>query len=152
MKKVLVTVGTSSFDSLLRSIDNLSIKGVEFTIQTGTSTYTVKNHRSFTWIDNITNTFKNYDLIVTHAGAGTIYNLLESGFCFLAVPNLERTDHHQLDICNYLVENGYALICTDVSTIESHVLASLHRENLKEYVKTNFFKTDEILNVIKTRI
>lgn len=54
------------------------------------------------------------DLVVTHAGVGTILNLLDDGICPVVVPRLKRSgehvDDHQLQICGLLADSKTATV------------------------------------------
>jgi UDP-N-acetylglucosamine transferase subunit ALG13 len=52
--------------------------------------------------------FKEYDLIITHAGAGTVFYLLNCKLPFIAIPNVERRDQHQVELYNWLKNNNYS--------------------------------------------
>ncbi|ENM5898490.1 hypothetical protein LV192_002706 [Vibrio mimicus] len=149
-KRILVTVGTSSFDNLLIAIDNISLNGISFDVQTGSSSYNVINHNSFKWVNKLSDLYVDYDLVITHAGAGTIYNLLERGVRFISVPNLERVDKHQDDICKFIKNNNYALVCYDLCELYN-LIASFDFEKCQfnSYKNSKFFKVDEILDEIK---
>lgn len=103
--KILVTVGTGQFNSLVNLFDTHS--NHDFTIQYGVG-QSPKIQRSYSFIPNLANEFIKYDLIVTHAGAGTIFNLLKTNTAFCVFPNQERRDLHQLELANYVEQNKFA--------------------------------------------
>ena len=88
-----------------------------------------------------------YELIVTHAGAGSIYGLLEKGKNLIVVPNLERDDKHQSEIAKFVEDNNYALVCWDISDLPKLINKSRTFKKNK-YDKTDFFKYDEIIRII----
>ncbi|RBM46827.1 glycosyltransferase [Vibrio tarriae] len=148
--RILVTVGTSSFDNLLMAIDSISLDGFYFDVQTGSSSYNVINHNSFKWANKLSDLYIDYDLVITHAGAGTIYNLLERGVRFISVPNLERVDKHQDDICKFIEKNNYALVCYNLCDLYNMIASyDFEKFEFNSYKKNEFFKVDEILDEIK---
>ena len=146
--KILVTVGTTRFDSLIEFIDRNIVSSeydIEFQIADGR--YTPTAHPYFRYIDSIDDKYKNSDVVITHAGAVTIYKLLELQKKMIIVPNLERSDAHQRDIADYMHTNGYAYAVTDYSEIPA-VLNRISSINFLIFNKREFFKASEILSFI----
>lgn len=110
---IFITVGTTPFDRLVRAADMQLGADYKLTFQISEGKYIPKGHDYFRFSDDIDSYFKRADLIISHGGAGTIYKALGLGKRLLVVPNLDRVDHHQLDICNYMVENNYACSCLE---------------------------------------
>src|SRR5690606_1903962 len=91
------------------------------------------------------------DVIVTHAGAGSVYSMLEAGKDIIVVPNIQRVDKHQLEIAEYVDSNRFGLVCYDVFGIVEVLERSTeffprHKER---YLKESFFMADEILANMK---
>lgn len=105
MMKGLVTVGTSKFDSLVRWADNSNL---DLFVQYGDSPKP-KNKPCAQFLTNFQNRAAKFDYIVTHAGAGTCYSLLAQNCILVVIPNLNRTDDHQLELAEYLSTNKYVL-------------------------------------------
>ena len=89
--RILVTVGTTRFDSLIKYLDE-TFAGLdfEFTFQIADGKYEPVNFPFFTFSSDINTYYKESDLVICHAGAGTIYKLLESRKKVIIVPNTER--------------------------------------------------------------
>jgi beta-1,4-N-acetylglucosaminyltransferase len=151
--KTLVTVGTTSFDSLIEYIDTEKFfheMDIEFQIANGK--YAPVRHQYFRFIDSdlITEKYRSADNIITHAGLGTVIQLLEMGKNFIVVPNLERVDKHQTDIADYLTKNKYAFVAYNFNQIGMFIdLCGNYQFN--SYSKTPFFKTDEIRSFLAGR-
>lgn len=144
---IFVTVGTTPFDSLIKYVDNLDIKK-EFIFQiSDDAKYLPKNHKYFNFTKDIEAYYKNAEVVITHAGAGSSYNLLEMGKKIIIVPNLERVDNHQLDITNYMKRENYAMTCTDLIKLEK-MINDIDKHQLTKYKKESFFKENEILEII----
>jgi beta-1,4-N-acetylglucosaminyltransferase len=144
--KTLVTVGTTTFDSLVEYLDQEEIflhLDIEFQIANGR--YIPVNHGFFRFVepDEIIRKYESADVIITHAGFGTVIQLLEMGKRLIVVPNLERVDKHQLDLGAFLARNRYALVAYDFSQLNMFIEIC---ENIcfRQFSKTPFFRTDEI--------
>jgi beta-1,4-N-acetylglucosaminyltransferase len=146
--KILVTVGTTKFDSLIEYIDvNGQFNGIDIEFQTANGGYIPVNHPYFSFVDSnaIIEKYAGADIIITHAGQGTIIRLLEMRKKFIVVPNLERVDKHQLDIADFLSKNKYAFVAYSFSQLDMFV--DICRDyRFREYSKENFFKAGEILS------
>lgn len=111
MIKVFVTVGTTPFDDLIKYLDDQDWNGVEIIAQISEkATFKPKNIEWFEFCDNIDFYYKNYNVIISHAGAGSVYKLLELNKKCIFVPNTSMKDNHQEDICRFLSENNFAEI------------------------------------------
>lgn len=151
MIKVLVTVGTYRFDDLIKKIDHItSDNNLKFTCQIGNGHYEPKNCCFFRFTNSFNRVVDESDLIITHAGAGTVYSLLEKGKNIIVIPNLERVDKHQLEIAKFVCDNKYGLACFDVSNLEASIdkVRSFIDTEKKGYRKDDFFKKNEILEFL----
>ena len=139
---ILCTVGTSSFDTLVRHLDESVYCGLVH-CQIGRGFYEPMNMRWDRWIQDIRSKYDEYELIITHAGAGTIYELLESGKRFIVVPNLDRPDTHQLEICKYLEEKNLANVAYGVAELLEMIKNPMPCES---YEKPSFLGLNRIFN------
>ncbi|WP_347360318.1 PssE/Cps14G family polysaccharide biosynthesis glycosyltransferase [Vibrio vulnificus] len=146
--KILVTVGTGSFDSLASYIfDNDELAQHNITLQFGKGkkiNNTKRNITTVRFIDDISLTYSDYDLIITHCGAGTVFPLLELGANFIALPNIDRVDKHQLELARYLSDNRFCPVCFDQSSL-SDMVSSYDPSLYVEYKKEDFFISDELM-------
>ena len=127
---VLVTVGTGAFDELIAAIDNLNIKAV---CQIGQGTYTPKNHQWFRMQQNLDALYQWADVIVTHAGGGTLFEVLPLGKKVIALANPERTDRHQEELLHELARQNVLLPCQTVRDLPKTITAAQHAK-LAQYV------------------
>jgi beta-1,4-N-acetylglucosaminyltransferase len=143
--KILVTAGTTPFDSLFAHLDKLTAKfpHMAFIGQVGHGDYTPQTFPSFNFTPEFTQQIASADAVITHAGAGTVYDLLEQGKRCIVIANLERKDKHQLEITRYVSDSGYALATTDLADLEE-LLKRLETFEPAGYEKTDFFLADEI--------
>ena len=143
--RVLVTVGTTRFDSLIKYIDEVFAESpIKFTFQIADGKYKPVNFPFFTFSNDIDVHYRESDLVICHAGAGTIYKLLEISKKIIIVPNTERTDNHQLDIAAYMGANGYAITVTDFSLLK-YTIEEISQVRLVPFEKHDFDKTREIV-------
>jgi len=143
---ILVTVGTTRFDSLVEYIDSHfknSIFSITFQIADGK--YKPKNFPYFDYSENIDLYYNQSDFVVTHAGAGSIYKLLEKHKKIIIVPNLDRRDNHQLDIANFMSTNNYAISVADFDHLNK-AFESIQGCEFSPFEKVDFNKTLEIIN------
>jgi hypothetical protein len=116
----------------------------EFLSQIGPGLYEPRNHP---WIRREDNFLSKHlgSVMITHCGAGTVYHLLEANVPFIAVPNLERADPHQMELAEFLHQNSYAIVCfkvPDISIIfQKRAWESFSRST---YEKDSFFRAEEI--------
>lgn len=163
--KIFVTVGTTPFDSLAQYADTQLLAALEFrlsksltdqieiTIQYADGTYTPQQHESFRYVADFSERVKSADLIVCHAGAGTVYPLLRAGQSFIAVPNLERADPHQKDLAAYLQHNGYAPVAWRIDELAERVQVRLEGTFVATpFSEPEFFASESLAAAIISRI
>jgi beta-1,4-N-acetylglucosaminyltransferase len=143
---IFVTVGTTAFDELVEFVDTCDFFKVHnVTIQYGPGQYIPKNSKSFSFDKNIEQYYNSADFVITHGGAGSIYKLLELSLPLCAIPNLERCDDHQLDICNNLSNKGYILFANPISAVCDKIQQFLDGKiKLVPFNKEAFFCAEEI--------
>ncbi|WP_415837668.1 PssE/Cps14G family polysaccharide biosynthesis glycosyltransferase, partial [Shewanella livingstonensis] len=109
--------------------------------------YSPRNGSFFSFANEINELYDSADLIITHAGAGSIYTLLEMNKKIIIVPNFERVDKHQSDIANYMAINKHALVCSDVADI-GRFIEMTKGFQFVPFEKISFFKSEEISEFI----
>jgi len=144
---VLVTVGTTPFDRLIRYFD-FDIEGITITYQISNGTYLPNHGEWFRSIPDFDTAIHSFDLIVTHAGAGSVYSFLEKNKKILVVPNTERRDKHQLELSRFVKRNNFACVFT-IEELELMRVGDVLRycrdfPNLP-FVKDDFFYTRKII-------
>lgn len=146
---ILVTVGTTSFDALIRILDK-DIDGVNFTFQIGNGEYIPHHGKYDRFISDLADQYTAFDLVISHAGAGSVYSLLDlSQTKALIVPNTERHDPHQIELSEFVRKQNYA----EVKTLDQlskepleFILNDIMSKKYNSYSKTDFFVTNEILD------
>lgn len=147
-----ITVGTTKFDALMKAIDEYACQDKldDFTFQIANGNYIPKNGKVITFVPDIAHYYDWADIVITHAGAGSIYRLLELRKKIIIVPNLERVDKHQNDIATFMDEHQYALVLWDFSQLSS-VMKKILTFSPVIYDKDPFFKFDEIIQFINNK-
>ncbi len=108
---IVVTVGTQHFDELILEVDRLAGSGVideRVVAQVGTSTVTPQHIEHFAFdpspSDHIRHMARDARLIISHAGTGSLCELIDLGKPFIAVVNDTKAENHQLEFCEALSE------------------------------------------------
>ena len=124
---IFVTVGTHyhGFERLIKKIDKIAGNTDEEMIaQIGSTTYIPKNMKYFKLLEEkkLLELIKKARIIVAHAGAGTLLNVLHFGKPMILVPRLkkfnEAIDDHQLELAEMLKNKGKAVVVHDIENLE----------------------------------
>ncbi|KAF8162894.1 glycosyltransferase family 1 protein [Crassisporium funariophilum] len=133
-----VTVGSTKFDSLIQAVFaeevllSLSRQGyTNLVVQCGNSTFdlasTIKDggshHLRNAGVDiefwkfkpSLQEEYEKADLVISHAGSGTILDVLRMGKPMIVVPNPTLLDNHQEELSSALKELGHL----KASTVEN---------------------------------
>jgi UDP-N-acetyl-D-mannosaminouronate:lipid I N-acetyl-D-mannosaminouronosyltransferase len=120
---IFVTVGHTHYNSLFKAV-NEQLNNREYTVvnQISDGDYLPNNHEYFTFTQKVDEYIDQADIVITHAGAGSVYHLLELGKAIVVVPNFDRVDEHQKDLADFVSFNNYATVCRDLSTLADCVI------------------------------
>ena len=140
---IFVTLGTQDkpFKRLLDYLENSDIND-EIIVQNGFTEYESNKLKLFKYLDkdDFDNYLKKADLIICHAGVGTIVNCLKNDKKVLAVPRLfkygEHQNDHQLQIANAYFQKGYILVMNDNDDFDEKI-AELRKFEPKKFVSNN---------------
>jgi UDP-N-acetylglucosamine transferase subunit ALG13 len=126
---IFVSLGTQphQFIRLLKELEELiKIYNIsdEVIVQAGHTKYETKLFKTFDFVDN--STFSEFmdkaDVIISHAGSGSLFSAIKRGKKIIAVARLkkykEHKDDHQTELCQKLSQEGY-LIDGTYSVIEA---------------------------------
>ncbi|CAM9526666.1 unnamed protein product [Choristocarpus tenellus] len=122
-KYAFVTVGTTKFDDLIRAIDDpevllcLANRGFTSVVaQIGHGDYkpVFNTHTKlcceyFRFKPTLLEDMERADLVVSHAGAGSIMEALGKGKALVAVVNDRLMNNHQEELANAMAERNYLL-------------------------------------------
>lgn len=147
---IFVTVGTTPFPSLVEHCKDIIVRNNwKAVIQAPgyDSNNNVQSIEFNSFVSDINELYNTADLVICHAGAGTCYKLAELGKRFIVVPNLERSDKHQLDLAGYFDKKNYAVVCYDLLELKIAINKAIANSwNPSKYNKEEFFSTDEIIS------
>jgi len=128
---IFVTVGThyQGFERLVRKMDEIASRiDEEVIMQIGYTKYEPKNAKWFRFLEkeeDILRLYKTADVIVAHAGAGTLLTALAYGKPLVVVPRLKRFGEHiddqQLELAEALEQAGKAIAVYDVNHLEEAI-------------------------------
>lgn len=150
-KRILVITGTTGFDSLVKKIDESREleDGHVITLQTGEGSYKPIHKPFFDFDKGLKGKLDEYDFFITHAGAGSIFMLLEQKKRVLVVPNTDRADKHQTELAQYVKSHHLCAVCEKVQGIVPAIEAiDRATQNLQPYEKVEFNAVREVLRYI----
>ncbi|MBP3831289.1 MAG: hypothetical protein ILA02_02825 [Clostridia bacterium] len=156
---ILVLLGTQNndfhrlLDEIEKNIANGNIND-QVIVQAGFTKYKSDKMKIFSMTskENLEDLIKKADLIITHAGVGSIEMSLEHNKKVIAVPRLkkfgEHVNDHQKDIEREFSRRRWLIGINDVSEL------SLALNKVNEFIPNKYVKpsNDGIINVIKTFI
>jgi beta-1,4-N-acetylglucosaminyltransferase len=151
MINIFVTVGTTEFDELIKFIDQNYGNQAELKIIAQvsiSSSYNPVNINYFEFSNDIQSYIDNADVIITHAGAGSVYSMLEKGKKLIVVPNFSRFDLHQQELANYVERNNFGIACSSLKDL-GFLIDSMAKRKFDLYVKEDFFGADLIRGLLK---
>lgn len=136
----LVTLGTQhqEFTRLLDYIENSNLKG-EIIVQAGYTKYESKKMKIFDFIsyDEMEKYIDKCDLVITHAGTGSIVMPLKKGKKVIACARLskfgEHVDDHQVELVDVFYSEGY-ILKADEDTPLDEVLKNIKDFKPKKFV------------------
>jgi len=134
---IFVTTGTQvQFDRLIKAIDEIapSLNGEEIIAQAFDMKYQVKNIKTLEYIAPAD--FKNYieaaDLIISHAGTGTILSVAQTEKPLIVFPRLgklrEARNDHQLDTCRMMEKICLLQVAYDEKQLKEKIDAYFRNE------------------------
>ena len=154
-RTVLVTVGTTRFDALVRTVDQVAVADAlvargysRLVIQVGASAYRPHrllppNSRSsrmpnglhvewFEYAPSLAPLLEASQLVISHAGAGSVFEALAAGAAVVAVPNAALMDDHQSELAEKLAAEGHLAVATPDTLLD--VLRNVDAGRLVRYV------------------
>jgi beta-1,4-N-acetylglucosaminyltransferase len=153
---VFVTVGTTKFDALIKAMDRhevanaLTKKGYsKLIMQMGAAQYTpsvlfpddkasgtLPNglHVSyFQFAPSLADYMQQADLIISHAGSGSIFEALRLRKALIAVPNSILMHNHQAELAEHLQSLHYLFAATPDTLVDA--IQRMDVSSLREYPK-----------------
>jgi len=102
---ILVTVGTQFFDELIAEVDRLAASGaIRGTVlaQIGLCQLPLQHIDHVAFDRQLSEKMRQAELIITHAGTGSVIEAVESGRPFIAVVNDHKAGDHQREFMQVL--------------------------------------------------
>ncbi|XP_062004502.1 uncharacterized protein LOC133728929 [Rosa rugosa] len=146
-KTVFVTVGTTSFDALVKAVDTREVKEelsrrgyTEILIQMGRGSYIPSKSDGgddsiavdyFTFSSSIADYLRAASLVISHAGSGSIFETLRLGKPLIVVVNEDLMDNHQSELAEELADRKH-LYYARPKTLQ-HIIADMKVESLIPY-------------------
>ncbi|KAK2420898.1 N-acetylglucosaminyldiphosphodolichol N-acetylglucosaminyltransferase [Trifolium repens] len=143
---VFVTVGTTSFDALVRAVDSenvkkeLLVKGyTHLLIQMGRGSYVPTKSEGegslvvdyFTFSSSIADHLRSASLVISHAGSGSIFETLRLRKPLIVVVNEDLMDNHQSELADELANRKH-LYCASPQTLHQ-TIADMNLDSLIPY-------------------
>lgn len=151
--KVLVTVGSmveKNFHRLLSTIDELCdeniLDGNDVIAQIGFDSYEPRNFRFFDMISDqdFKKLIDDSDLIISHAGTGTVISCLKKRKKVIIFPRMlkydEHYDNHQLELADLFTLKEYVLCAKNKIELVSCI------EKLNSFIPRDFMSNNSKLN------
>jgi UDP-N-acetylglucosamine transferase subunit ALG13 len=131
---ILVAVGTTDFDALLRTMDRLSPSLPEKTImQIGRGRYTPEHCEYFRFVPSLRPYYERASLVVSHGGLGVVTEVLSIGRPLVAVEDPDQPDRHQREILGIWEQESYLIWCKDLRMLPE-AIAQARLRHLRPYV------------------
>ena len=125
-KTLFVTVGTTKFDKLVETIisndiiDNIVQSGYnKLIIQRGGGSCIVNaddinklDVECYQFKDSIQDDIASADLVISHAGAGSVLETLTASKPLIVVVNEDLMGNHQYELAEKMAEEGHLYFCT----------------------------------------
>jgi beta-1,4-N-acetylglucosaminyltransferase len=157
--KIFITTGSVlEFDCLIKIMDKIN-KNKKYNIvaQIGKGIYKPKNITTFSFTKNINKYYDWADLIITHTGAGTTFELLKKNKKMISISN-PRGYKEIYEIAEHFDKSGYLLyipfenIEKNPKLLEDKIdLILSSKIKFKKYVKENNTIGKEIFKFLKIK-
>eukprot|EP01066_Platyproteum_vivax_P011870 Platyproteum_vivax@DN5381_c0_g1_i1.p1 len=136
---IFVTVGTTDFDNLIRHVDTDEFINQAWqegyrsiSLQTGRGEYHVKTLLEskrlavevYNFKPSLEDDMKNADLIISHAGAGSILEALDLKKRVIVVVNTDLMHNHQTEVADALSSRNHLVMCHGPADICSKIAAA----------------------------
>ncbi|MCM4156130.1 glycosyltransferase [Gramella sp. AN32] len=157
---IFVTVGTQEpFDRLIRAMDEIvpELGDQEIIVQAPLKTYKPIHFKTFDFINpsKYNNIFDRADLIISHAGMGTILSALTKEKSLLVMPRLvkygEHRNEHQLHTAQKFKFLNYINVAEDEKQLQT-ILLNKKDQKLMIPKKMGKYASDELINSLRKYI
>lgn len=158
---IFVTIGTQEpFDRLIETMDRISLKvGIEVVAQVSTrSKLKVENMKTLDFIApaDFDKLFNEAQLIVAHAGMGTIISALVNKKPLIVLARekklMEHRSDHQIATAKYLEELGYLNVAKDIEDLEMKILNFINKSQVNNISSIGNYASNTLINSIRQDI
>ena len=155
---IFITIGTQEpFDRLVEAMDEVAglFPEKEFIAQVSNTAYKVQNLKTYDFLDPVqfNKLFNEAELIVSHAGMGTIISALTEKKPIIVVPRLikfgEHRNEHQLATTKKMEELGYVRVAHDMESLKNEVSHLLNSGELKPLRNLRPYASKELLQSLR---
>ena len=130
---ILVAVGTTDFNALVKAVDELSQSlSEEVVIQIGGSSYEPQHCEYFRFAPSLTPYYERASVVISHGGVGITTEVLQHGRLLVAVEDVNQPGQHQREILDALAQEGYLIWCKDLQKLPEAI--ELAKTQLRPYV------------------
>lgn len=154
---IFITVGSQlPFDRMIQAVDEIAplFPGKEFVAQVFGMTYQAKNIKTLEFISPTE--FNDYvqqaELVISHAGTGTILSVGEMQKPLIVFPRLgklkETRNNHQVDTCVMLEKSAGLNVAYDKDELRRH-LEAFFKGELKPMERISPYASDSLISSIK---
>ena len=134
-RRVFVTVGTTSFDALVaatttpefaNALEKLGFDELRLQVGRGKEPHKTDRVSWFRFAPTITEEMRAADVVISHAGAGSVLEALELGKRLVVCVNEKLMDNHQAELAAALEARGHVVVSTvdDVADALQRVVAT----------------------------
>jgi len=154
---IFLTTGTQEpFDRLLKAVDEVAPSlGTTIIAQVSRSAYVAKHFETFAFASpgDFNRYFNEAELIISHAGMGTIISALEREKPILIMPRLaryrEHRNDHQLATAQVFQKLNYVHVAFDEAELKTKLL-TVFNSGLQPLHKIGKFASPELMGSIKS--
>lgn len=158
---IFVTIGTQEpFDRLIEAMDLISLKyGLEVVAQVSTrSKLQIKNMKRLDFISptDFENLFNEAELIIAHAGMGTIISALVKQKALIVLSRekklMEHRSDHQIATAKYLEELGLLNVASDIEELEIKIVDFINNRDKRNIPIIGNYASKSLINSIREDI
>lgn len=155
---IFITIGTQEpFDRLIKAMDEIAglYKNKEFVAQVSNTNYVSNNLKTVEFLEpaEFEKLFNEAELIVSHAGMGSIISALTKRKPILVVPRLmkyrEHRNEHQLATAKKMEQLGYIRVAYDTDELKDKVMEILKLEAVEPLRNLGNYASVELLESLR---
>lgn len=131
---ILVAVGTTDFDALVRAVDELSPSLAEEVVQQiGWSRYEPEHCEYYRFVPSLAPFYERASVVIAHGGLGIVSEVLRSGRPLIAIEDPNQPGRHQREVLGEWEREGHLIWCKDLRVLPE-ALAQARVRRFEPYV------------------